>query len=107
MIDKTEKTALEQMAERIAALEATNKELRETPFRPPAGDDADPNAAAQAVIKERKNANSDLVQVTAQGNVRTTRDPSDQFVSEQDTAGQYGDAALAEAHALEQKGPSS
>jgi hypothetical protein len=52
----------------------------------------------------RKNATAPLVQITRSGNVRTTVDPSLEFVSEQ--AGLYGDEALAEAHD-EDKGTAS
>ena len=100
---KTKKqTAVEILAERISELEADNKKLQQAaPFVPSGGaDDLDPrNAAAQARITQRKNNTPDLVQLTAKGNVRTTFDPSDQFVSEQATSGLYdgdADAAMAE-----------
>ena len=85
-------STLEVLAARIKELEDANKKLEEfAPFRHPTDDGpVDPTAAAQARIVARKNANADLVQVTAKGNVRTTLDPSDQFVSEQDAAAKYG-----------------
>ena len=101
-------TEIMQLKERLADLEAKNQRLREAPFVPPPTPqgalDADrAAAAAQGVITARKNSNADLVQVTRSGNVRTTRDPSDTFISEQSTGGQYGDAAMAEAHDDERK----
>ena len=102
---KTKKqTAVEILAERISELEADNKKLQQgAPFvqrEGDADDDLDPrNAAAQARITQRKNNTPDLVQLTAKGNVRTTFDPSDQFVSEQATSGLYdadADAAMVE-----------
>ena len=92
MTDKKPST-LEVLASRIAELETANKKLEEfAPFRHPTEDGpVDPFAVAQAKIVARKNANPDLVQVTAKGNVRTTLDPSDEFVREQDAAAKYGD----------------
>ena len=82
-------STVEVLATRIAELEAANKKLEQAaPFvQADAVDNLDPrNAAAQARITARSNSNPDLVQVTRAGNVRTTFDPSDTFVSEQASA---------------------
>ena len=62
---------LARMAARIAELEATNKALQ-----------ARPVPAPQAMDTVRKNPTEKLVQLTRSGNVRTTLDPSLEFVAE-------------------------
>lgn len=96
MPEKTPDTpdTLEDLRQRIAKLEGENKTLRDVaPVPAPQGQDTTP-----------KNPTETLVQLTRSGNVRTTIDPSLEFVADQ--AGLYGDAALAEAHD-EDKEPAS
>ena len=62
---------LARMAARIAALEAENKGLK-----------VRPTPAPQAMDTTPKNATEPLVQLTRSGNVRTTLDPSLEFVAE-------------------------
>ena len=87
MTDPTTPTTatLETLAARIAELESENKQLSGRPVPAP-----------QAQDSIRKNSTERLVQVTRGGNVRSTVDPSLEFVAEQ--AGLYGDEALAGAH---------
>ena len=68
LVDPTE---LARMAARIAELEAENKGLKVRPTPAPQAQDTTP-----------KNPTVDLVQLTRSGNVRTTVDPSLEFVSE-------------------------
>ena len=86
---KVKTSPLQELANRIAELEAQNKELQQdAPFVQAGGaEPVDPNAAAQQRIVARKNATADLVQLTRSGNVRTTFDPSAEFVAEQATGG--------------------
>ena len=64
---------LARMAQRIAELEAKNTALQER---------ATPVHAPQAMDTTPKNKTVDLVQTTRSGNVRTTVDPSLEFVVE-------------------------
>ena len=69
---ETDAATIAAMVARIETLEGENKTLRETA----------PVPAPQAIDTVRKNPTEKLVQVTRNGNVRTTRDPSLEFVAE-------------------------
>ena len=67
-----DEATLASLAARIAELEGENKALKDmTPVPAPQGQDT-----------KRKNPTDKLVQLTRSGNVRTTLDPSLEFVAE-------------------------
>ena len=83
------------------SLLAKLKDMGSHASTPPPGTTAQGVPVPQGQDVSRKNPTETLVQLTRSGNVRTTFDPSLEFVAEQ--AGLYGDAALAEAHNQENK----
>lgn len=70
--EATDPATIAAMVARIEKLEGENKALR----------DLAPVPAPQAMDTVRKNPTENLVQITRSGNVRTTRDPSLEFVAE-------------------------
>ena len=71
-----DETTIATMAARIAELEAENDRFQA----------AKAVAAPQGQDTQRKNTTEKLVQLTRSGNVRTTIDPSLEFVAEQDNS---------------------
>lgn len=78
-VDQT--ATIESMSARIAELEAANKKLITTV----------PVSAPQAIDAIRKNNTKPLTQITRAGNVRTTVDPSQEFVLESGLTGTITD----------------